>query len=98
LSDWTKENSSNKIDLQTHFSDKKGSNFTLDEVRAIWDYAKKQYIDSGEITFDDMIHRLARDIGLVPRTSEKGISPTQADTHRYGKEMMNFAVADGQLS
>src|SRR5262249_12519112 len=38
--------------------------FTTAEVKAIWDYAKANYIDQGGITFDELVTRVANDLGL----------------------------------
>jgi len=52
---------------------KKIINFTQDEVKAIWDYAKENYIDKGE-NFGDTIHKVAMDLGLKPQQVIDAIS------------------------
>lgn len=53
-------------DILTRFQYKKGDKFTPDEIKAIWDYAKENYIDKGT-SFDDMVHGVSMELGLSPQ-------------------------------
>lgn len=50
-------------DLQEQFVDKKGNKFSLDEVKSIWDYAKREYLDKGA-SFDNMLNGVSKELGL----------------------------------
>lgn len=74
-----KDNFQNK-DLLTRFADKKDSNFTNEEVKAIWEYAKKEYLDKGK-SYEEMLHGTSVDLGLNTKqvrdaiTQPKGAKP-----------------------
>lgn len=61
--EWHKSESTDKIDIQTHFADKKGNKFTQEEVKAIWEHAKA-IISSGKTDFHDVVQQVAMDTGL----------------------------------
>lgn len=50
-------------DLFTRFIDKKDSKFSPQDVRDIWGYAKKEYLDK-ESSFRDMLSGVSKDLGL----------------------------------
>lgn len=61
--------------LQKQFDGKKDNKFTPDEAKAIWDYARKQYLDKG-VPFNEMIKKVALDTGLTfKQVSEAITSP-----------------------
>lgn len=60
-------------DLQKQFVDKKGNKFTTDEAKAIWNHAKKNYLDKGS-PYRDMIIGVANDFGLSWRQVNEAIS------------------------
>lgn len=51
-------------DLFTKFVDKKDSKFVTQEVKDIWDYAKKNYLDKGR-TYEDMLSGVSKDLSLT---------------------------------
>lgn len=54
------------MDLVTKFADKTGNTFTPEEVKDIWDYAKKNYIDKGR-TVNEMLKGVSMDLGLTSK-------------------------------
>jgi hypothetical protein len=66
-------NSQKNVDLSTRFVDKKGNKFTPDEVKDIWDYAKKEYLDK-DVPYRDMISGVSKDLGLSPEQLRRAIS------------------------
>ncbi len=61
------KNSANKLsDLHDMFADKKSTDqkFTTDEAKALWDYAKEEYLNKG-ISYRDMISYVSNDTGLT---------------------------------
>ena len=72
------EIASGKIDIATHFIDKRGNTFTLDEVKAIWQHMKDDYIDKGITDFDDVITNVAADSGLRPDQVRRAIIQPKA--------------------
>lgn len=51
-------------DIFTRIANKqRGSKFTIDEIKSIWEYAKREYLDKGE-DFDSMISKTATDLGI----------------------------------
>lgn len=70
-----REKSQKEIDLETEiqaekdkqlvikFADKTDSNFTPEEVKDIWEYAKRNYVDKGK-TVNEIIRGLVADLGL----------------------------------
>lgn len=71
-------------ELQKQFVDKKGNKFTTDEAKAIWDYAKKHYLDKG-VSYKDMIVNVHNDLGLSWRQVSDAI--TTPKTKRISDEM-----------
>ena len=61
------------IDIRERFADKKGNNFSLDEVKAIWDYAKSDYLDSGA-DYREMLKGVSVDLGLTTEQVRSAIS------------------------
>jgi hypothetical protein len=59
--------------LTTQFVDKKGNDFSMDEVRDIWDYAKKEYLDK-ESSYKDMLSGVSKDLGLTSEQVRYAIS------------------------
>jgi hypothetical protein len=49
---------------RTEFFRYKGGKMDLDQVRALWNYAKKNYIDKGNSNFSDIVHKVSTDLGL----------------------------------
>lgn len=43
-----------------------GAKFTLDQVKAIWNYAKEHYLSKGVNDFTDVVHGIATDLGMKP--------------------------------
>jgi hypothetical protein len=66
FTDWHNEQADKKIALEDHFANKTDNKFTTDEAKAIWDYAKENYIDKGTTDFHDIVNGTAKDIGLSP--------------------------------
>ena len=63
-----KENDAQKLkDLQTMFADKKNTDkkFTTDEAKALWDYAKKNYLSGDNPDYIAAIKHTAADTGLT---------------------------------
>lgn len=52
-----------KIDIATHFIDKKDNQFTPEEAKAIWKRAKK-VMEEGKTDFHDVVNQVAMDTGL----------------------------------
>lgn len=52
-----------KINPKTYFIDHKGNAFSPREAKALWDYAKENYIDKG-MDFDKMLMNVGMDTGL----------------------------------
>lgn len=63
---WHNEQADKKVALEDHFANKTDNKFTTDEAKAIWDYAKENYIDKGTTDFHDIVNGTAKDIGLSP--------------------------------
>jgi hypothetical protein len=61
-------------DIHTKFANKKGDDFTVQEVREIWNYAKENYIDKGANDFKNMIKNIATDLGLTYNQVQVAIS------------------------
>lgn len=49
---------------RTEFLRFKGGKMDADQVKALWDYTKKNYIDKGNSDFGDIVHKVATDLGL----------------------------------
>lgn len=60
------KSASKLADLQDTFADKsqKDNKFTTDEAKAIWDYAKSEYLEKG-VPYRDMISYVSMDTGLT---------------------------------
>lgn len=57
------ENISKREDLAKQFINKTDSKFTPEEAKAIWEYAKSEYIEKG-VPYRDMVSYLSDDLGL----------------------------------
>jgi hypothetical protein len=66
-------NKSHDGDLFTKFVDKKDNKFTPDEVRDIWGYAKREYLDKG-MDYYDMLSGVSKDLGLTSEQVRRSIS------------------------
>jgi hypothetical protein len=64
---------SEKKDLFNQFVDKKDSKFTPEEVRDIWNYAKKEYLDKG-MPYKDMLSGVSKDLSLTPEQVRRAIT------------------------
>ena len=60
------------------FVDKKDSNFDIQDVRDIWNYAKSEYLDK-DASFEEMLSGVAKDLGLSTKQVRDAITlPKQA--------------------
>jgi len=59
--------------LQNNYVDKKDNDFTTEEAKEIWDYAKKTYLDQG-VSYRDMIGKVSNDLGLTWRQVSSAIT------------------------
>jgi hypothetical protein len=73
FSDWHKDAATEKIDVKTHFADKKDNNFTPKEAKAIWEHAKG-IIESGKTDFHDVVNQVAMDTGLTSEQVRRAIA------------------------
>lgn len=62
-----------KIDIATHFIDKKDNQFTPDEAQAIWEHTK-EVMDGGKTDFQDVISQVAMDTGLSSEQVRRAIA------------------------
>ncbi len=60
-------------DIFTKFVDKKDDKFTPEEVKDIWNYAKKEYLDK-DVTYGDMLSGVSKDLGLSTKQVREAIS------------------------
>jgi PBP1b-binding outer membrane lipoprotein LpoB len=60
-------------DILTKYINKKDNNFTPEEVKQIWDYAKQNYIDKG-MSYEDMLSGVSKDLGLTTGQINTAIS------------------------
>ena len=65
--------SDSEDNIHTQFVDKTDNEFTPQEVKDIWDYAKKEYLDGGA-EFGNMVHGVAMDLGLTQEQVLNAIS------------------------
>jgi hypothetical protein len=66
---WHENETKTKVDLadlQKQFVDKKDFNFTPQQRKQVWQYAKDNYIDKGQGNFQDMVSGISKDLGLSP--------------------------------
>jgi hypothetical protein len=64
--------------LAAKFVNKKDSNFTMSEVKDIWNYAKEEYLNQGS-TYEEMLSGVAIDLGLsMAQVREAITKPKQA--------------------
>jgi hypothetical protein len=70
--------------LQEMLADKKGDKFTPQEAKAIWDYAKKQYLNTGS-DYLEMLSGVANDLGYTMTQVSKAIITPK--TQRLSDEM-----------
>jgi hypothetical protein len=54
--------------------DKIGENLNPEQVKTLWETAKKFYLDKGEQDWDKMVNDLASDLGLTPDQVRKGLA------------------------
>lgn len=54
--------------------DKIGENLNPEQVKTLWETAKKFYLDKGESDWDKMVNDLASDLGLTPDQVRKGLA------------------------
>jgi len=77
FSDYHLEDLGGKIDDAKRISeklvDKKGNEFTADEAKEIWDYAKQHYLETGT-PYTEMIGKVANDLGLTWRQVANAIT------------------------
>jgi len=77
------------IDIRTDFINKKDSDFTMPEVKAIWEHAKAEYLDKGA-NFNQMLKGVAADTGLkyeqVIRAIEKPKGAKTISDEMYRKQ------------
>jgi len=62
-----------KIDIATHFIDKKDNNFTQEESKAIWEHTKA-VMENGKTDFHDVIKQVAMDSGLSSEQVRRAIA------------------------
>lgn len=60
-------------DVLTRFVDKKDGNFTTEEAKQIWDYAKEQYLDKG-MKYEDVVKNVSYDLNLSSDQIQKAIA------------------------
>ncbi len=58
---------------RTQFLKYKGGKMNSDQVRALWEYTKKNYIDKGNADFTDIVHKVATDFGLSFKDVANGL-------------------------
>jgi hypothetical protein len=51
-----------------------GEKLNLEQVKTLWESAKKFYIDKGENDWDKMVNDLASDFGLTPKQVREGLA------------------------
>lgn len=73
FSDWHKDTTTGKIDVKTHFVDKKDNNFTPNESKAIWEHAK-EVISGGKTDMHDVFSQVAMDTGLSTEQVRRAIA------------------------
>jgi hypothetical protein len=62
-------------DVRQQFKDyKPGSKFTPEQVKTLWNAAKKFYLDKGVTDFDDLRHGLATDLGMSVEDVTRGLA------------------------
>ncbi len=64
LNEHYKEENIQQSDIHTKYIDKKGNDFTPQEAKEIWDYAKENYLSKGKSP-QDMIRGVSTDLGLT---------------------------------
>lgn len=68
--------------LWNRFVERTDNNFSSQESKAIWDYAKKNYLDK-KVSYPDMISNVSNDTGLSWRQVQAAITP------KYDKYLQN---------
>jgi hypothetical protein len=63
---------------RTEFFRYKGGEMDGDQVRALWNYAKKNYIDKGNDNFTDIVNKVSTDLGLKFKDVADGLSQPKA--------------------
>jgi hypothetical protein len=56
------------------FVDKQDSKFTVQEIKDIWDYANKKYLIKADMTFNDMLNGMSKDLGLTSKQIRDALS------------------------
>lgn len=59
---------------RTEFFRYKGGEMDGDQVRSLWNYAKKNYIDKGNDDFTDIVNKVSTDLGLSFKDVANGLS------------------------
>lgn len=72
--DWHKDETTGKVDIKTHFVDKKDNNFTPNESKAIWEHTKEILKTSEKTDFHDVIGQVAMDTGLNAEQVRRAIA------------------------
>ena len=87
FSDFVTDNSKEKKDeLFTRFVDKKDNKFDLQDVRDIWNYAKKEYLDKGS-DYKQMLSGVSKDLGLTPEQVREALSQPKTKARDITDEM-----------
>jgi low affinity Fe/Cu permease len=73
FSNWHKDQPEEKIDVKTHFVDKKDNNFSPKESKAVWEHAK-EVMAAGKTDFHDVVSQVAMDTGLSGDQVRRAIS------------------------
>jgi hypothetical protein len=55
-------------------ADYKGGKMTTHQVKALWQYTKKNYIDKGNSDFSDIVHKVSVDLGLNFKDVANGLA------------------------
>lgn len=59
---------------QTALSDYKGGKMTTPQVRAVWNYTKKNYINKGNADFGDIVQKVSTDLGIPFKDVANGLA------------------------
>ncbi len=63
---------------RTEFFRYKGGDMDVEQVRALWNYTKKNYIDKGSYNFGETVSNVATDLGLSVKDVLKGLNQTKS--------------------
>ena len=61
-------------ETRTALADYKGGKMTTAHVRALWNYAKKNYIDKGNADFRDIVQKVSTDLGIPFKDVANGLA------------------------